>query len=141
MIAVDTNVLVMAHRAESPQHAITLARLTSLANREVPWALPVFCIAEFVRVVTHRRVFDPPTDLTTALRFIEGLLEAPSARLLLPTDAYPREFARVSTDAKATGNLTFDAQIATVCAEHGVREIITADRDFARFDGLSPIFI
>ncbi len=141
MIAVDTNVLVHAHRAESRAHAIALARLSTLANDDAPWGLPVFCIGEFVRVVTHRRVFNPPTDLATAIRFVDALLESPSARLLLPTVAFPRQFGRIATEARATGNLTFDAQIAAVCREHGVREILTGDRDFARFPDLSPIYL
>ena len=141
MIAVDTNVLIYAHRSETDRHAVSLERLTDLAQGRAPWGLPVFCLAEFTRVVTHLRVFDPPTRLDVALEFIERLVEIPSVRLLLPTEEFTTLFADVARRANARGNLVFDAQIAAVCALHGVREILTADRDFSRFDGLSPHFL
>ena len=72
---------------------MALARLRSLAEGDVPWALPVFCIGEFVRVVTHPRIFHPPTDLDTALLFMEQLLGSPSARLLTPGSTFPSIFA------------------------------------------------
>jgi hypothetical protein len=34
-----------------------------------------------------------------------------------------------------TGNLIHDAHIAALCVEHGVTELFTGDRDFARFRG------
>lgn len=138
MIAVDTNVLIYAHRQESEHHTRAMRQLKSLAEGDGPWGLPVFCIAEFVRIVTHLRVFTPPSDLHVALDFIDRLLESPSARLLLPGPDYAGTFRRVSESAKVRGNLAFDAQIVAVCVEHGAREIITADRDFARFDGIAP---
>lgn len=136
MIAVDTNVLIYAHRSETRRHREALARLTALAESESPWALPVFCFSEFVRVVTHLRVFTPPSTLETALEFLDRLLESPSLRLLLPSPVYPAAFRQACQSAEVRGNLAFDAQIAAVCLEHGVRDLVTADRDFGRFGGL-----
>jgi toxin-antitoxin system PIN domain toxin len=133
MIAIDTNVLVYAHRAETPRHAVALDRLRGLVEGGAPWALPVFCIGEFVRVVTHPRVFSPPTDLDTALAFIEQVLGSPSARILVPGPTFAVSFAEACRSGSAQGNLAFDAQIVAVCREHGVAEILTEDRDFSRF--------
>ena len=141
MIAVDTNVLIYAHRRETERHAQALRKLTALAEGDSPWGLPVFCIAEFVRVVTHLRVFTPPTDLRTALDFIDRLIESPSSRLLIPGQTYPSTFRGVCETAKVRGNLAFDAQIVASCIEHGVRDLITADRDFARFAAITPQFL
>lgn len=138
MIAVDTNVLIYAHRRESRSHETALIRLKALAEGNRPWGLPVFCIAEFVRVVTHLRVFSPPSDLRTVLDFVDRLLESPSIRLLLPGEGYPEVFRNVCEAAAVRGNLAFDAQIAAVCFEHGVHELLTSDRDFARFSTLKP---
>lgn len=138
MIAVDTNVLIYAHRQETVHHSRALQQLKSLAEGDAPWGLPIFCIAEFTRIVTHLRVFTPPSDLRVALDFIDRLLESPSIRLLLPGQDYPSTFRRLCEAAKVRGNLAFDAQIAAVCVEHGARELITADRDFARFEALAP---
>ena len=63
MIAIDTNILVYAHREELPLHRKARARLVGLAEGFEPWALPVFCLGEFLRVVTHPKVFDPPSTL------------------------------------------------------------------------------
>jgi toxin-antitoxin system PIN domain toxin len=118
--AVDTNVLVYAHRRETERHVHAREKLTALAEGDSPWGLLVFCIAELVRAVTHLRVFTPPTDLRTALDFIDRLLESPSSRLLLPGPSYPSTFRAVCESGKVRGNLAFDAQIAASCVEHGV---------------------
>lgn len=136
MIAVDTNVLVHAHRTESPRHARARTWVFHLAEGRVPWGLPIFCLGEFVRVVTHRRLFCPPSTLEQALGALEGLLQSPSSRLLVPSNRYPALFCEALHDAGATGNLVFDAQIAAVCRENGIDTLLTEDRDFARFRGL-----
>jgi toxin-antitoxin system PIN domain toxin len=133
MIAVDTNVLVCAHRSGTPHHERAQRWLRHLAEGMIPWALPVFCIGEFVRITTHRCVFDPPSTIPQALDAIDALLDSPSVRLLAPTQLHwplLREAIRVD---ETSGNLAFDAEIAAVCREHGVERILTEDRDFGRF--------
>lgn len=139
MIAVDTNLLVHAYREESEHHRDALGRLTKLGEGNLPWGLPVFCMAEFVRVMTHPRIFSPTSPLERALEFIERLLAAPSVRVLQPGPRYPRLFVECVRTGDARGNLAFDAQIAAVCLEHGARELITLDRDFSRFPQLSVL--
>lgn len=132
MIAVDTNVLVQAHRRELPRHAESLACLTRLAEGERPWALPVFVLGEFIRVVTHPRVFVPPSALGEAFDALESLLASPTCRVLMPAGRYAQVFARLCRKGEMRGNRVFDAQIAAVCVEHGVTDVLTFDRDFAR---------
>jgi toxin-antitoxin system PIN domain toxin len=139
VIAVDTNVLVYAHRRESNRHETALGKITAMAEADTPWGLPVFCLAEFVRVVTHLRVFDPPSPLADALEFLVQLMQSPSVRLLLPTPRFASAFNDACISAGVRGNLAFDAQIAAVCREHGVDQLLTADRDFARFVDLTVI--
>jgi toxin-antitoxin system PIN domain toxin len=136
LIAVDTNVLIYAHRRESALHEIALRKITAIAESDTPWGLPVFCLAEFVRVVTHLRVFNPPSSLAEALHFLEQLMLSPTLRILSPTPQFPTAFGAACRSAGARGNLAFDAQIAAVCREHGVDQLLTADRDFARFKAL-----
>lgn len=133
MIAVDTNVLVYAHREETPHHEQAVKWLRVLAENTKPWGLPVFCLGEFVRVVTHPKVFDPPSSLEKAFAAVEALLQSPSARVLYPGVDFPGLFADSTHRADARGNLVFDAQIVAVCREHGISELLTLDRDFARF--------
>ena len=74
MIAVDTNILVYAHREELPQHARARARLVELAEGAARWAIPVFCLGEFLRVVTHPRLFDPPFAVSEACQALGAML-------------------------------------------------------------------
>lgn len=136
MIAIDTNILIYAQREEAPHNAQATALLTGLAEGENPWALPWPCIYEFLRVVTHPRVFDPPTDLDVALEDLGSLLESPSVVLLGEGPAHPEHLRRVVRVGQAVGNMVHDAHIAALCVEHGVRELLTADRDMTRFTGL-----
>lgn len=136
MIAVDTNILVHASRAESPRHEAALSALRSLAEGAAAWAIPVFALGEYLRVVTHPRVFSPPTPSAHALDAIDALLESPSVRVLSPGPRFPQLLREATLASGATGNLVFDAEIAAVCLEHGARTLLTEDRDFERFPGL-----
>jgi len=68
VIALDTNLLVHARRDEARQHKRARNLLEDLATGDTPWALPWPCVYEFLRVITHPRVFDPPTDLDIAVK-------------------------------------------------------------------------
>lgn len=133
MIAVDTNVLVQAHRSGLPGHRSALAWLRHLAEGAIPWGLPVFCLGEFVRVVTHPRVLDPPSSVDEALAAVRSLVQSPSARVLSPGASWPALFEEAVREGNTRGNLAFDAQIVAVCREHGANRLLTRDRDFARF--------
>ena len=136
MIAVDTNVLVYAHRSETGLHGPAAAQIVSLAEGAERWALPVFCVTEFMRVVTHRRVFNPPSTLEQAAAFIEGIVAAPTCEVVGPGPEFLRHLLAVAREADARGNLVFDAQIAALCREHGIDTVVTNDRDFGRFETL-----
>lgn len=139
MIAVDTNILIYADREESPQHEAALQAVRRLAEGHEAWAIPIFCVGEFLRVVSHDRVFDPPTPVSDALTAMESLLASPSARLLVPGDRYLPLLRSLIEKSGVSGNLVFDAQIAAVCLEHGATTLLTEDRDFARFPGIAVL--
>ena len=136
MIALDTNILVYAKREETSYHAQARDLLIDLAEGESLWALPWPCIYEFVRVVTHPRVFDPPTRLESALEDLDSLLQSPSLTLLQEGPRHATFMQRLLKAGQAAGNLAHDAHIAALVIEHGVNELWTADRDFTRFTGL-----
>ena len=139
MIAVDTNVLVYAHREELPQHARARARLIELAEDQGRWAIPVFCLGEFLRVVTHPRLLDPPFEIDEACEAVGRLLASPSLVILAPSDRFWPLLAQAVKDAGAIGNLVFDAQIVALCREAGVSQLLTEDRDFDRFSGFRTL--
>lgn len=133
MRALDTNVLVQAEIVTSRFHAIARTLLVELADGPAPWAIPWPCIYEFLRVVTHPRVFHPPMPRAAAMRDMKKILASPSLVLLGETARHAEVMASVIAAADATGNLVHDAHIAALCVEHGVSELVTGDRDFVRF--------
>jgi uncharacterized protein len=136
VIALDTNILVFARRQETAHHRRAKELLVELAEGDSPWGLPWPCVYEFVRVVTHPRVFDPPTPLDAVLEDLESLFQSPSVIFLGEGPTHPAHLRRVVRDGRATGNLAHDAHIAALCIEHGVSELLSADRDMSRFPGL-----
>ena len=139
MIAVDTNILVYAHRAESPLHEGALEALTALAEGDEPWGIPVQVVGEFLRVVTHPRIFTPPSSTSDARAVIDALLASPSGRLLAPGERHWHLLQAAVEDSAATGNLVLDAQIVATCREHGCSRILTNDRDFRRFAAITVV--
>jgi hypothetical protein len=133
MRALDTNVLVQAEVVTSPFHSIARTLLAGLAEGRAPWAIPWPCIYEFLRAVTHPRIFHPPMPPGKALRDLQHILASPSLVLLGETTRHPEVMAAVVEASGASGNLVHDAHIASLCIEHGVSELVTGDRDFARF--------
>ena len=94
------------------------------------------CVYEFLRVVTHSRIFHPPVPYDIALRDIRAVLKSPSLVMLSETDRHAEVTEDAVRGAAASGNLMHDAHIAALCLEHGVSELMTGDRDFLRFKGL-----
>ena len=88
MIAVDTNLLVYAHREDSSWHETAYARLAELAEGRGPWAIPWPCLHEFLAIVTHPRIYHPSTPLEIALDQVEAWLESPSLVLLAEAPGY-----------------------------------------------------
>lgn len=141
MIAVDTNVLVYAHREELPQHRQARARLIALAEGPARWAIPVFCLGEFLRVVTHPRLFHPPFEIEEACQALDRVLGSPSVVVLTPGERFWPLLSRATNDASAVGNLVFDALIVALCREAGVSALLTEDRDFDRFPRFSTVHL
>lgn len=136
MIAVDTNILVYAHRKDSEFHSVAIQRLQELAQGKSTWAIPWPCLHEFFSIVTHPRIFDPPTPQPLALDQLDAWMESPSLTLLSETVASWSELRPLLVTGRVTGPMVHDARIAAICLEHGVRELWSSDRDFGRFPAL-----
>ena len=137
MIALDTNILVYAHREDSPWHEPAYRVLESLAEARSSWAVPWPCIHEFLAVVTHPRIYSPPSPLSAALDQVDAWLESPSLLLLRESEGYWDGLRRLLEQGQVSGPMVHDARVAALCVHNGVRELWTADRDFGRFPGLS----
>jgi toxin-antitoxin system PIN domain toxin len=139
MRALDTNVLVHAEIVTSPFHATARRLLQDLAEGRAPWAIPWPCVYEFLRVVTHPRVYHPPMPIAAALSDLRAILGSPSLLLLGETPRHADLMASIVEVSGVTGNLIHDAHIAALCVEHGVSELVTGDRDFARFPDVRTV--
>jgi toxin-antitoxin system PIN domain toxin len=133
VIALDTNILVHAHREGTRHHEAALTLLRDLSEGAEPYALFWPSLYEFLRVVTHHRVFDPPSSVSDALEAIAAFVAPPVVRVLSESARHQALLERVVRDTRTTGNLIHDAHLVALAVEHGVHEILTLDGDFARF--------
>lgn len=136
MIAVDTNILVYAHRADSEWHAPAFECIRQLSEGLTHWAIPWPCIHEFLAVVTHPRIYQPSSPLVAAIEQVEAWLESPTLELLGESYNHWDVLKPTLVEGQIAGPMVHDARVATICATHGVRELLTADRDFSRFPKL-----
>jgi hypothetical protein len=137
VIAVDTNILVYAHREDATWHDVAYSRLAELSEGRAQWAIPWPCIHEFLAIVTHPRIYSPPTPLARAIDQLEAWFEAPGLVLLSESGGYWQHLRATLEAGRIAGPKAHDARIAALCVEHGVRELWSADRDFSRFLNLT----
>ena len=137
MIAVDSNLLVYAHREDSPWHNAAYARIVELAGGPAAWAVPWPCIHEFLSIVMHPRIYAPPTPLEKAIDQVEAWIESPNLVLLSESEDYGPRLRSILQTGRVSGPQVHDARVAALCQHYGVSELWTIDRDFSRFPGLT----
>ena len=139
MIAVDTNILVYAHREDSPFHDAAAKRVAELAEGSASWSIPWPCVHEFLAIVTHPRIYAPPTPLGRALDQVDAWLESPSLVLLTESADHWPALRTLLTKGRVVGPRVHDGRVAAHCRQHGVRQLWSADRDFSRFAGIAVV--
>lgn len=135
MILVDVNVLVYGFRADAPDHSRYRKWWEERMQSDQGFGLSDLVLSGFLRVVTHPRIFDPPTPLDAAFRFLHALRSAPNCVNIQPGPRHWNIFSRLCQDVNARGNLIPDARLAALAIESG-SEWITTDKDYTRFPGL-----
>jgi uncharacterized protein len=136
VIAVDTNILVYAHREDAEWHDAAERAIAALAEGTAEWAIPWSCVHEFLAIVTHPRIFKTPTPPDLAFGQVDAWLESPSLVVLSENDDHFAALRETALGARVAGARVHDARVAALCVAHGVRELWTADRDFSLFAGL-----
>ncbi len=136
MIAIDTNLLIYAHKQGSPFHAAAAKVVDSIRHQSAPWAIAWPCLHEFIGIATHPGIYKPASKLSDALAFVDSLLASPQLHLLAESPGYFEKLRQIATDAKLKGPRIHDARIAALCLHHGVLELWSADRDFSAFPRL-----
>jgi toxin-antitoxin system PIN domain toxin len=133
MTVVDTNILVYAHREDSPWHDRAIACMTGLADSGAPWAIAWPSVHEFLAIATHPRIYTPPSPMRVALDAIAAWQTSTGLRLLSEGPGYFGTLDRLASAANISGPRIHDARIAALCVHHGARLLWTADRDFSLF--------
>ncbi len=140
MFLVDTNILLYAINPDSPEHEVALAEVERYRRGNVLWFLTWGVIYEFLRVSTHRAVFDRPLSLEQAWLWVSAVRASPSCRILTETERHPevvRELA--GRHPRLAGNPVHDLHTAALMLEHGLSEVRTADTDFHQFPFLRVV--
>jgi uncharacterized protein len=139
VIAVDTNILVYAHREDAPWHKLAEKRFRGLAEGAEPWAIAWPCVHEFLAIVTHPKIYKPPTPLEKALEQVQAWLESPLLQVLGEAPDHWTELSALLRHSLVVGPKVHDARVAAIIKRHGVSEIWSVDRDFSRFRGIRVI--
>ena len=136
MLLPDVNVLVYAHREDSPNHRAYREWLEAAINSDQAYGIADVVLSGFLRVVTHPRVFNPPSTMEQALAFARDVRNQPNCVIVRPGPRHWTIFEELCGAANAKGNIVPDAYLAALAIESG-SEWITTDRDYSRFPGLS----
>ncbi len=136
MILLDVNILVYAHREDAPDHAAYRAWLEAVINGDQAYGMSDIVLSGFLRIVTHTRVFNPPSTMEQALAFVADVRNQPNCVIVAPGVRHWSIFEDLCRSAGVKGNLVPDAYLAALAIESG-SEWITTDRDYARFARLN----
>lgn len=135
MVVVDANVLLYAVDRASAYHGRSRSWLdASLAGREAV-GLAWIALLAFIRIGTNASILPTPMTADEATGQVETWLAAPAAVIAQPTPRHASLLRGLLRDAGTAGNLTTDAHLAVLALEHGA-DIVSYDRDFARFPGV-----
>jgi uncharacterized protein len=138
MIAIDTNLLVYAHRAALAEHRAA-QRALERAMASGDWGITQPTVAEFWSVVTHPASAGRPSTPSQANAFLRALFEDGGAHHWLPVAGFGDRFVRMAADLRVTGPRVFDLQIAVIAYENGARELWSHDRHFLTISGLRVV--
>jgi toxin-antitoxin system PIN domain toxin len=139
-LVIDTNILIYAANQACPEHDDCRRFLLQSAEGGDTCFLPENVIYEFLRVVTHPRVFPKPLRASEALKFLEALVYIANFRVLGATQNHWKCLcALVRELGQPAGNIFFDVHTVALMREHGIRRIASADMDFAKFSGLDVV--
>ena len=134
----DVNILVSAFREDAVHHERCRAWLKdALADRERV-GFSELVLSGVLRVLTHTKIFHPPTPSGAAVEFVDALLAQPGSMTLRPGDGHWRIFRGMAVALQLTGNRLPDAYHAALAIEHGC-EWVTLDRGFAIYPGLRTL--
>jgi hypothetical protein len=136
MILWDVNLWVYAFRTDSPFHEAARDELESSSRAGNSFLFTPHVAASFLRLVTNPRIFTHPSPLEEAWTFV-NVLEARGRATTVDVDQMTFGiFKHLSLVSRASGNEIPDALLASIAIRHDAT-LVTADRRFEHYDGLS----
>jgi uncharacterized protein len=132
----DVNVVLAAHRDDHPDFAVARGWLQETIEASTPFTVVDIVAGAFLRIATNRRIFAVPTPVEQAFSYLRALRAQPNHMMLAPGPRHIALLQQLCEAADASGDLVADAQLAAVALEHAA-ELVSFDRDFARFEELS----
>jgi toxin-antitoxin system PIN domain toxin len=136
VIAVDTNILIYAHREDSPWHTAAYKCIEHLSEEAFQWTIPWPCVHEFYSIVTHPKIFSPPSTQNQALDQLQSWFNSPSLFTISEASNYWGILEVLLIKSKVVGPKIHDAKIAAICLQHEVEKLWSSDRDFSLFTNL-----
>jgi len=137
MIAVDTNLLIYAHREAVPQHDAARGAIEHAAATGRGWGIALASVAEFWSVVTHPESIGGPSSGEVAMEFIEALVATGGCQVWYPQPGFREHLTRMGADLGIQGARIYDLQIGLTALENGAVEVWTHDRGFIAVPGLA----
>ena len=130
MIALDTNLLVYAHREGAPEHKAARAAIFDALNDPRGWGICLPSIAEFWSIVTHPKIPGGPSSSRIVSHFFHYLITEGHGNIWTPGPGFGQRLLRWAASLGIQGRRIFDLQIALIALEHGAKEVWTHDADF-----------
>ena len=140
MIAVDTNLLVFAHRSQTPEHKEAKAAIEKASLSSEGWGWTLTNLLEFWSIVTHPAAPPRPSTPAEASAFLQALVRDADAKIWLPNEGFDRRLIQLASRLRVSGPRIFDLTIALTAFEAGAREIWTHDLRFQSIPGLRTVF-
>jgi len=138
MIALDTNLLVYAHRSATSEHKAARRAIERARQSGLGWGIVDAGLVEFYAVVTHPAAAGRPSTAAEAGAFLDALVTA-GARLWAPREAFSSRLFQLAADLDVAGSGIFDLQIALAALDNGATQIWTHDAQFVRVPGLRVV--
>ena len=136
MIAIDTNLLIYAHRSKCNESPTARIAIEDACRSSKGWGFSFPCLAEFWCVVTHSECENRSSTPGEADRFIQSLVDEGGATIWLPTAGFESRLSGIARDLNVKGARIFDLQIALIAYENGATKIWTHDKNFLKIPGL-----
>lgn len=138
MIAIDTNLLVYAHRASTAEHRQAQRAIEAASQADEGWGFAQPSVTEFWSIVTHSAAAGRPSRPAEASAFVDALVDA-GAEVWTAGPDFATRLLQTAADLNVTGVRIFDLQIALIAFEAGARAIWTHDASFVPIPGLRVV--